>query len=263
MNFNHFKLIRLIELGNALAELTKLSASKGSLLEIGAGAGWQAQELSKKGYKVDAIDIKSSQYLKDSIWPVKEYDGFNIPFPDNYFDYIFSSNVLEHIPHIEKFQSEIYRVLKNRGLAIHIVPSASWRFWTNITHYLYIPKSALLIIYNKIQRLIKQNEIFSTTIEESKLTSLSPSEILQKTLVPSRHGETGNSLTELYLFSRYRWNKLFKNSGWNIKKRTVNKLAYTGYLLFGLKLTIANRRIISSILGSSCHIYILEKKFNN
>ena len=108
----------------------------GKILEIGAGTGWQANALQKSGFDVDAIDLSTSNYKDNRIFPVVNYDGHNIPFADNTFDVVFSSNVMEHIPHLEEFQTEIHRVLKPDGIAIHIVPSSSWRVWTNITRVL-------------------------------------------------------------------------------------------------------------------------------
>jgi len=59
-----------------------------------------------------------------------------IPFEDHAFDIVFSSNVLEHIPHVVEFQKEIQRVLKPDGIAIHVLPSSSWRVWSNMTEML-------------------------------------------------------------------------------------------------------------------------------
>jgi hypothetical protein len=44
--------------------------------------------------------------------------------------------VLEHIPSIYNFQKEILRVLKPDGLAVHVIPSSSWRLWSNIAYLL-------------------------------------------------------------------------------------------------------------------------------
>jgi SAM-dependent methyltransferase len=108
----------------------------GKLLEIGAGTGWQAQALQAQGFDVEAIDLSGSNYREHRVFPVVDYDGHRIPSGDASFDVVFSSNVLEHIPHVEEFQHEIHRVLKPGGVAVHIVPSSSWRFWTNLTHIL-------------------------------------------------------------------------------------------------------------------------------
>jgi 2-polyprenyl-3-methyl-5-hydroxy-6-metoxy-1,4-benzoquinol methylase len=107
---------------------------RGRLLEIGAGTGWQSHALADRGFDVDAIDVRTSTYVEDRVWPVQEYDGHTLPFPRGSFDFVFSSNTLEHIPHLHEFQREILRVLKPDGLAVHVVPSAVWRFWTNLTY---------------------------------------------------------------------------------------------------------------------------------
>jgi SAM-dependent methyltransferase len=111
-----------------------LLPDSGRVLEIGAGAGWQAKYLANRGYIVSAIDLPSSNYLENRIWPVIDYDGSKIPFDGNTFDVIFSSNVLEHIPNVYAFQEEIHRVLKQDGRVVHVLPSSGWRFWTNIVH---------------------------------------------------------------------------------------------------------------------------------
>ena len=107
-----------------------------SVLEIGSGTGWQAKILEEAGFQVEGIDIESSNYRDERVWRVADYDGEKIPFQENSFDLVFSSNVLEHIEGVEKFQSEIQRVLKPDGLALHLIPSTSWRFWTILTSIL-------------------------------------------------------------------------------------------------------------------------------
>ena len=83
---------------------------------------------------------------------------------------------------------------------------------------------------------------------------------IRKVLVPPRHGEFGNVITEIYCFSRFRWFRLFRNAGWIIENYYLNKLFYTGYGILDLKLDISTRHFLSYILGSSCHIFVLRKK---
>ncbi len=131
-SLKHLEAMRRYELDVAF----DLLPPGGRVLEIGAGIGWQAQALHDAGYKVSAIDIPSSNLKDQRIWSVTDYDGITIPFEDNEFDIIFSSNVLEHILHIYEFQKEIHRVLKDGGVVLHVLPSSSWRLWSNITEIL-------------------------------------------------------------------------------------------------------------------------------
>jgi SAM-dependent methyltransferase len=129
---DHLESIRTYELGLVLSMLPR----GGRILEIGAGTGWQAKTLETCGFEVCAIDLPTSNYSGNRVWPITEYDGKHIPYEDRSFDIVFSSNVLEHIPHVYEFQAEILRVLKPDGYAVHVLPSSSWRLWTNVTHQL-------------------------------------------------------------------------------------------------------------------------------
>ena len=49
-------------------------------------------------------------------------DICNLPFEDNSFDVVFCNHVLEHIEDDKKAMSELYRVLKPKGLGIFQIP---------------------------------------------------------------------------------------------------------------------------------------------
>jgi ubiquinone/menaquinone biosynthesis C-methylase UbiE len=262
MNLTHLASLRSYELAKALSLMSdgKTDRLNRSILEIGAGAGWQAKELAENGFEVEAIDIEDSNYSEQRVWKVTDYDGRNIPFADNRFDIVFSSNVLEHIPHLEEALDETQRVLKPDGIAIHIVPSASWRFWTNLAHYPYLLKTALKIIYGRL--FSRQTNKNSQTIEDNikqKASSLSKAELFGRIILPQRHGETGNAVSEMYYFSKRRWGEVFRNSGWTIEKTIPNRLFYTGYSILDSCLPITTRKHLSYLLGSSCHIFVLSK----
>jgi hypothetical protein len=68
---------------------------------------------------------KNINYLSTDPGPLKameKIDITNIPYPENSFDVIFCSHVLEHIPDDKKAMLEIYRVLKPGGFSILQVP---------------------------------------------------------------------------------------------------------------------------------------------
>lgn len=262
MNLDYLESIRSCELENVLSIASDLKSEKKNIiiLEIGAGTGWQAKNISENGYTVAAIDIEDSNYSENRIWTVTNYDGKHIPYADNYFDIVFSSNVLEHIPHLEEFHSEMQRVLKPDGIAIHIVPSGSWRFWTTVAHYPFVFITAMKFIYKRITPVsIRKSYNVTGTGALSKETKLPKVKLIRKAIFPSRHGETGNALSEVYYFSRFRWKAIFRRGGWVVKRFFPNKLFYSGYVIFGSCLSIRLRKYLSYFLGSSCHIFLLVK----
>jgi len=248
MDFQYLRSIRKYELEKVLPLIPEGSI----ILEIGAGMGSQARDLAERGFSVEAIDVEDSPYLEEREWPVRLYDGAKIPYPDNKFDLVFSSNVLEHIPRLEEFQEEIKRVLKPNGTAVHILPTGSWRFWTAITYYPYLVKQLLY--------LLKRDPRSDIPVEESR--DQKSWEIFLKKwrkIFPGRHGERGNIFTELYLFSRFGWIKLFRKTGWRVETCHPAGLFYTGGLILGRLLSIRTRYLASRFLGSSCLIYVLKE----
>lgn len=264
MNMEFMAKIRQREIELIISEIQYLPQQDCKILEIGAGTGWQAKTMADMGYQVQAIDLAESNYSDKRIWPILNYNGKNIPFSDECFDAVFSSSVLEHIPHLDEFQKEIKRVLKPKGIAIHILPSGSWRFWTNIAHYPY--KAVLILKYiwsclsHSTKRQINTHTYKSTTPSN---TEIKFSTSVKNALSPSRHGEVGSALSEIYYFSNCRWKRFFERTGWKIQKAYTNRLFYSGYQFFGPLIPINIRNYLSYILGSSCHIYVLTKENKN
>ena len=252
--------IRLAELEGVLELLEREKPAPGTVLEIGAGAGWQARKLAESGYSVEAIDVDASGYAGDRVWPITDYDGSHIPFPHGRFDVVFSSNVMEHIPHFAAFQGEIRRVLRPDGLVIHLVPSAAWRLWTDLAHYPFLLKATWALIRRKVRkpRLAGEGDPESGTLPAGR-NRPSTADRIRRALFPSRHGEVGNALTELYYFSRRRCSRLFAATGWRVTRVRANGIFYTGYMLLGGHVSIPARRALSHLLGSACHVFVLTK----
>ena len=80
-----------------------------------------------------AIDLATSNYAHDRLFPVQDYDGRRIPLADRSVDVIFSSNVLEHVDNFDEISAEFRRVLKPEGFAIHVLPTTAWRFWSFVS----------------------------------------------------------------------------------------------------------------------------------
>ena len=108
---NPFFIIRR-GLMNGVQELSSF-CREGNLLDVGCGS-----KPYEDFFKVDeyiGIDIEVSGHNHSSSKIDKFYDGKNIPFEDEYFDNVFSSEVFEHVFNIDELLCEINRVLKQRG----------------------------------------------------------------------------------------------------------------------------------------------------
>jgi SAM-dependent methyltransferase len=234
-----------IESVNAIrrAELERIAQHlprSGQLLELGAGSGQQASELAKLGFEVSAIDLPSSNYAQDRIFPVVDYDGRHIPFPDNSFDIVFSSNVLEHVTELEGLHAEIRRVLRPGGECIHVLPTHVWRFWTSAA----APPCAV----RQLLRARSSREIWMATRRMAR-------SVLQK-----RHGERGNLFSEAWYFHPRWWRKHFRSNGFTLMHDTPLGLFYTAEETFGPRLDLSRREALARWLGSVTHLYRLRPK---
>jgi SAM-dependent methyltransferase len=245
LTLSNLEQLRAVELTTVL----QYFPSGSTILELGAGTGWQARELALRGFTVSAIDVPQSAYKDNKVWKVIEYDGNQIPFPDCSFDVVFSSNVLEHVPNIGFLHEEMKRVLKAEGIAVHVLPTTGWRFWTNIVHF---PSVVIRLCKDKHYR----SGITNRWHQGNALVRV---KLLRELSLPRRHGERGMFLTEMYYFGRSWWQKNFLKSGWNIRYYCTNELFYSGYGVFDSALSIKSRRQLSRLLGSSCHVFVLTK----
>lgn len=238
---------------NAVLEHNEPGAT---VLEIGAGAGWQAKKLAERGMEVIAIDVADSNYNTVRVWPVVIYDGYSIPLPSHSIDILFSSSVLEHIPHVQEFQSELQRVLKPNGRAIHIMPNSNWRFWSTIAWLPFVVQRATARLTQRSGKASKAADGPYTLPDHATKSSMR--QLVMQLLWPRRHGVVGNAITELYFFNFRRWRRLFQETGWQIDQIIPNGLFYTGQSVLGSRLSISTRRRLSRILGSTCTMFILR-----
>lgn len=103
-----------------------------NILDVGCSAGAHAILASQNNTSVVGIDPDVPSLNKFKRWikqkkinNIKVLEGVaeKIPYPDNHFDTIICSEVLEHVQDIKKSVDEIYRVLKPEGLLFLSMPN--------------------------------------------------------------------------------------------------------------------------------------------
>ena len=139
---------------------------KGRLLDFGCGRKpWMSL------FNVDeyiGVDIEESGHDHiDSVIDVF-YDGHTLPFEENSFDSIFSSETLEHLFNIDEILNEFNRVLKQSGHLLVTVPFA-WNEHEepyDFARYTSFGLSALLQKHGfEIIRLHKTSTYFETVCQ--------------------------------------------------------------------------------------------------
>ncbi|MEV4256743.1 methyltransferase domain-containing protein [Spirillospora sp. NPDC049652] len=109
------------------------------VLDMGCGAGRHAFELYRRGAHVVAFDLDAEELAgvekmfgamrlegeaaEDASAETVQGDALSMPFPDDHFDKIVASEVLEHIPDDMRAMRELLRVLKPGGQLAVTVPS--------------------------------------------------------------------------------------------------------------------------------------------
>ncbi|MCH6482978.1 class I SAM-dependent methyltransferase [Pseudoxanthomonas sp. LH2527] len=251
MNLEHIHLIRDRELACVIDLMTRFGPARPSLdiLDVGAGSGRQAARLAAQGHRVSAVDVETSAYAADLSFPVSMYDGRVLPFPDGAFDVVVSSNVLEHVSDLDGVLAETKRVLRADGIAIHVLPTPVWRTWTTMAHGPWVVKRSWQLLTGTRRR---QRQAGGDSPEHAQhRASLS-------VILPGRHGERGNVLTESWYFSRRWWSATFRQNDWIVVHEQAVGLFYTGAMVFATRLHLEVRQALARALGSATRAYVLR-----
>lgn len=85
------------------------------ILDFGCGNGELVQAFLSLGYDTYGVDIIDCPSLEASHYKKIEFNPYQIPYREDFFDFVYSSSVFEHTQNTEECFREIYRVLKWGG----------------------------------------------------------------------------------------------------------------------------------------------------
>ncbi|TVR50265.1 MAG: class I SAM-dependent methyltransferase [Puniceicoccaceae bacterium] len=125
----------------------RIMAPKGvRILDVGCGDGAKVGFLRSLGYEAFGCDVsfKVSPRLEEMVangWLFQlELEDYQFPFPDRFFDCLYSDQVVEHVQNFDQFIPETARVLKADGHSFHYFPSR-FRF---MEAHVKLPYAALI-----------------------------------------------------------------------------------------------------------------------
>jgi ubiquinone/menaquinone biosynthesis C-methylase UbiE len=173
------------------------------ILDLGCGNGRFFELLKDKDVNYIGVDFseKLIEIAKKKYPKVKFQvaDALNLPFPNNYFDIIYSIAVLHHIPSREfrqQFLKEARRILKPNGLLILTV----WKLKSKKNWSLFLKYTTLKLI-GKLERrdafqswgkkMERYLHLFSME-ELSELANEAKFKIIKKGIVENEKGNRKN-----------------------------------------------------------------------
>ncbi len=142
-----------------------------SILDIGCGGGFLANELAKDGYNITGLDLFQESLnvaaSKDDTKNVKyvQGDAYHLPFEDESYDVVCMMDFLEHVEDVNAIIKEATRVLKPNGLCffhtfnrnflswLFVIKGVEW-FVKNTppnlhVYHLFIKPKELLDVFNQ------------------------------------------------------------------------------------------------------------------
>jgi len=103
--------------------LENCGGKKGGILDVPAGSGEISKKLQDAGFEVFAADIAPELFKLPGVHCEKVDLNINLPYEDEFFDYILSSNGIEHLEDQYTFVRECYRILKPHGKLLITTPN--------------------------------------------------------------------------------------------------------------------------------------------
>lgn len=222
--------------------------SAGVVLDLGAGPGLQTELLESRGHEVVALDLPHGTYAPGPhmVW----FDGVEVPVRTSSVDVVFSSHVLEHVDDLPALFDELGRVLRPGGVAVHVVPTATWRLLGMVTRWK--PIGAAIV------RRLRRTPAPSATSPTAQLPSddADRRNPLVSLVVPLPHGAHHSAFGELLAFSLWGWRRTLEATGWRLDGPRAVGLAYSGTHA-GPDPSMTTRRRVARLTGSSSAIWLL------
>lgn len=159
VNMSEFSIVR--QHRRILANMSFFLNQQSQILDFGCGIGRNVYEFRDAGFKAYGFDVVNGVQLRDkedeeffkfalSGQPLNVPDysikgsSYHIPFDDKFFDFIFSSQVLEHVMDYDLALAQMARVLREGGVAIHVFPAR----YSLIEPHIFVPLAGCIQNYS-------------------------------------------------------------------------------------------------------------------
>lgn len=178
---------------------------RGRALEIGCGSGYLTGMLGMHFQEIIPTDVKP----RDTVPGVIMADAQKLPFVDQSFDFVFSSNVLEHINDVDACMEELSRVMSSGAIMLHTMPTSAWKTLQVFTHPIHL----LIRLLRKSSRINSSGQIDHRIEKTEESHSEKP---LVTKVMPTIHGISSSHFREFVYFKPSSWRALFERKGFEV-----------------------------------------------
>jgi SAM-dependent methyltransferase len=107
------------------------------ILDIGCGIGTYVKRFRQYSDEVYGVDVEPERVAKasETLPNIQLARGEKLPFPDDWFDLVFSNEVIEHVDDDRQTIREAVRVTKPGGYVVIFAPNRLWPFETHGAYF--------------------------------------------------------------------------------------------------------------------------------
>lgn len=170
--------------------------SKIKVLDFGCGTGNYIKKISTyTNYRIYGVEpceemIMYAKKQNPNI-TIRQGNHISIPYPDDFFEYVYMTNVVHHIPDISAMYKEIYRVLKPNGVLCICTENRRQllsKYWIRYFPSIIIKDLQRFPSVPKLKKLAYNQKLITiktTVISEKKwyrITDLLMSQVLKRSM---------------------------------------------------------------------------------
>jgi 2-polyprenyl-3-methyl-5-hydroxy-6-metoxy-1,4-benzoquinol methylase len=163
---NEYDVSRRVEI--IFAELLPANLRSKLVLDAGAGTGIFSREAAARNARVVSVDLGDTllkRVAKKARCLIAAADILQLPFPSSTFDFVISSEVIEHTPDPRAACIELGRVLKPGGLLALTCPNRVWQLPVRLASRLSLRPFAGIENFPGFRELRRNVEAAGLTVE--------------------------------------------------------------------------------------------------
>ncbi|HET9887553.1 MAG TPA: class I SAM-dependent methyltransferase [bacterium] len=228
-------------------------------LELGAGDAFQSDLLARYVETLVVTDftprILEHPNTVQRSHRVCDAEEVAQAFAPGEFDFVFSSNMMEHVPHPDRALAGVHQVLRDDGIAIHVMPSPLWKFCQMAGFHLDAVLTRLERYSAGKLPQFNGDSAAAASADDNNLKLARSYGRLRRLLWPVPHGVSAKNWQEFFVFRREYWRKQLEAAGFEVI--TVLRGPVSSGYGFGFD---GARALLEQMGAASEFVYVTQKK---